>query len=184
MDIYGGTKKMKNAGKQFEDNFKKSIPKYCMIHRLKDTAQSYNNSKETKFTWNNPCDFFCFDSKSHILYAFELKTTKYKSMSYETENDKKSTKMIKYHQIKSLKKLSQYDGITAGFILNFRDEKSGVERTYFQNITDFSSMCQKINKVSFNEIDLIMNGNAIKISGIKKRVNYQWNLDEFLKPTH
>ena len=39
---------MKNAGKQFEDNFKKSIPKYCMIHRLKDTAQSYNNSKETK----------------------------------------------------------------------------------------------------------------------------------------
>ena len=92
--------------------------------------------------------------------------------------------MIHKHQILSLLDFSKFENVTAGFILNFRDEKSGVERTYFQNITDFSSMCQKINKVSFNEIDLIMNGNAIKISGIKKRVNYQWNLDEFLKPTH
>lgn len=173
-----------NVGKKFEENFKKSIPSYCMLHRLKDSAMAYNNNKDTKFTWNNTCDFFCFDSKSHLLYAFELKTTKYKSISYETEYNKNSSKMVKYHQIESLKKLSQYDGIIAGFIFNFRDEKSGIERTYFQNIIDFYSMCQKINKASFNEIDLTMNGNAIKISGIKKRVNYQWNLDEFFKPTH
>jgi len=173
-----------NIGKKFEDIFKHSIPSYCMLYRLKDTSQSYNNSKGTKFTWNNPCDFFCFDSKSHILYAFELKTTKYKSISFEIDLNKNSTKMIKYHQTESLKKLSQYDGITAGFIFNFRDEEKGTERTYFQNIVDFSSMCRKINKVSFNEIDLIMRGNAIKISGVKKRVNYQWDLDGFLKSSH
>ncbi len=174
-----------NSGKKFEKQFKASIPSYCLVYRLKDTAQAYNNSKETKFTWNNPCDFFIFDSISHILYCLELKTTKYKSMSFEDiKSNEKQNKMIHKHQILSLLGFSKFENVTAGFILNFRDEKSGVERTYFQNITDFSSMCQKINKVSFNEIDLIMNGNAIKISGIKKRVNYQWNLDEFLKLTH
>ncbi len=174
-----------NSGKKFEKQFKASIPSYCLVYRLKDTAQAYNNSKGTKFTWNNPCDFFIFDSISHILYCLELKTTKYKSISFEdVKLNEKQNKMIHKHQILSLLGFSKFENVTAGFILNFRDEKSGVERTYFQNITDFSSMCQKINKVSFNEIDLIMNGNAIKISGIKKRVNYQWNLDEFLKLTH
>lgn len=173
-----------NAGKKFEDIFKKSIPSYCMIHRLKDTAQSYNNSKATRFTWNNPCDFFCFDSQSHLLYALELKSTKFKNMSFQKDKDDNQSKMIKYHQIESLRKLSKYDGIIAGFILNFRDEEKGIERTYFQNIKDFEAMCKKINKVSFNEIDLIMNGNAIKITGIKKRINYQWNIDEFLKLMH
>lgn len=174
-----------NSGKKFEKQFRLSVPDYCLLQRLNDPPQSFTQSKSTKFSIKNPCDFFMFDSISHILYCLELKTTKYRSMSFEDiKSDEKQNKMIHKHQILSLLDFSNFENVTAGFILNFRDEKSGVERTYFQNITDFYSMCQKINKVSFNEIDLIMNGNAIKISGIKKRVNYQWNLDEFLKPTH
>jgi hypothetical protein len=41
-------------------------------------------------------------------------------------------------------------------------------------------MTKEINKVSVNEIDLILY-NAIKISGEKKRVHYRWNIDEFFK---
>ena len=36
----------KNSGKVFEDDFRKSVPDYCFLHRLKDTAQSYNKSKK------------------------------------------------------------------------------------------------------------------------------------------
>ena len=116
--------------------------------------------------------------KGH-LFAIECKSTKYKSMSFQIDKNDKSTKMIKYHQIDSLTDMSKYNGVRAGFILNFRDEVHNMERTYFQDIKDFNNMCKKINKQSFNEMDLILNG-AIKIEGIKKRVHYTWNIDEFL----
>ena len=169
----------KNSGKVFEDDFRKSVPDYCFLHRLKDTAQSYNNSSNTRFAWDNPCDFFIFDSKTHIFYAFELKSTKYKSISMQIDENDKTSKMIKYHQIKSLTDMSKYNGIVAGFIFNFRDEGNNMERTYFQNIIQFNNMCEQINKQSFNEMDLLLNG-AIRINGVKKRVHYTWDLNEFL----
>lgn len=168
----------KNSGKIFEDDFRKSVPDYCFLHRLKDAAQSYNKSENTKFAWENPCDFFIFDSNTHILYALELKSTKYKSMTIQADKTDKS-KMIKLHQIESLTNMSKYDGVMAGFVFNFRDEKNNMERTYFQNIIDFNNMYEKINKQSLNEMDLLLNG-AVKINGTKKRVHYTWDLNEFL----
>lgn len=169
-----------SVGKQFEKDFSSSIPSYCYVHRLKDSAQSYNNSKNTKFAWDNECDFFIWDSNKHIFYAAECKSTKYKSMSVQLDEEDKSNKMIKYHQIESLTKISNFDGAKAGFFLNFRDEKNETERTYFINIVDFNKMMKTINKVSLNEMDIILN-NGVKISGEKKRVHFKWNLDEFFK---
>ena len=91
------------------------------------------------------------------------------------------SKMIKYHQLESLGDMSKYDGIIAGLLLNFRGENDDNQRTYFINIRDFNKMINQINKVSFNEIDLIMHGNAVKISGTKKRTRYTWDIDGFLK---
>lgn len=173
---------MKNKGKVFEEDFKKSVPSYCFCHRLKDSAMAYNNSKQTKFTWDNPCDFFVFNSTSHLFYAIELKSTKYKSMTYATskeEDEGKNKKMIKYHQLESLRKLAEYDGIYAGLLLNFRDEESGYERTYYISIERFDAMCKRINKGSFNEIDLIQNF-ALKVNGQKKRVHYRWDIGDML----
>ena len=180
MDIYGGTQMM-NSGKRFEDDFSKSVPQYCFLHRLKDTAQSYNSNKQTRFTWENPCDFFMLDSNAHLFYAIECKSTKFKSMSFQIDENDKSSKMIKYHQIKSLSDMSKYSGIVSGLLLNFRGENDDNQRTYFINIKDFNTMVNKINKSSFNEIDLIMYGNAVKISGLKKRTRYTWDIDSFLK---
>lgn len=171
---------MKNSGKQFEKDFADSIPIYCYAHRLRDTAQSYNKSSKTKFTWDNECDFFIWDSNKHIFYAIECKSTKYKSMTVQLDKEDKSSKMIKYHQIESLTKISEYDGAIAGFFLNFRDENNDTERLYFINIINFNKMMNEINKVSFNEIDAILYG-AIKISGNKKRIHWKWDLDNFFK---
>lgn len=169
-----------NSGKQFELDFFSSIPSYCFKHRLKDSAQSYNNSERTRFAWDNECDFFIFDEVSRIFYAIECKSTKYKSMSFQVDKDDKSSKMIKYHQIESLTDISKHNWTVSGFMLNFRDDNNHMERTYFQSITDFNRMTKEINKTSFNELDLILY-NAIKIVGEKKRIHYRWNIDEFLK---
>lgn len=169
---------MKNMGKIFEQDFKNSVPDYCYLHRLKDTAQSYNNNRRTKFTWQNPCDFFLFSSKSHLFFAIECKSTKYKSMAVQFSNDEPE-KMIKFHQLKSLKELSQYDGIHAGFLLNFRDEEKKIQRTYYIGIENFVKMMKVINKKSFNEMDLLLNG-AIKVDGKLKRTRYIWNINILL----
>lgn len=169
-----------NSGKQFEKDFSSSIPSYCYVHRLKDSAQSYNNSKSTKFAWDNECDFFIWDGNARIFYAVECKSTKYKSMSVQLDKEDKSSKMIKFHQIESLKKISEYDGTIAGFCFNFRDEKNDTERLYFMNIIDFNKMMKNIDKASFNEIDICLH-NGIKILGNKKRVHFNWDIDSFLK---
>lgn len=172
-----------NFGKRFEEDFKNSVPDYCYVHRLRDSAQSYNNSSNTKFAWDNECDFFLYDGKSHLFYGIECKTTKSKRMDFQIDKDDESSKMIKYHQIESLTNMSKYDGIIAGFFFNFRHfegQDNAFENTYFQNITDFNKMIKKIGKKSFNEMDIILNG-AIKVHGQKKRVRYRWDIESFLK---
>lgn len=173
----------KPAGKQFESDFSSSVPSYCYIHRLRDSAQSYNNSKNTRFAWDNECDFFIWDSKHRFFYAVECKSTKYKSMSVQLSEDDNSNKMVKYHQIESLTKISNYDGAIAGLFLNFRDEKNSLERTYFMNIIDFNNMMKNINKTSFNEMDILLN-HGVKINGKRKRIYFKWDLDEFFESRH
>ncbi len=170
---------MKNSGKIFEDDLKKSFPDYCLVHRLRDTAQSYKKKKKTSFTWNNECDFFCFDTENCIFYCLELKSTKFKTMNWQLNENDTSSKMIKYHQIESLIKFSKYKNVLSFFVFNFRDEDSGNQRTYFQNVEDFNRMINKIRRKSFDEIHLIQYG-AIVVKGEKKRTRYFWNIKELL----
>jgi hypothetical protein len=105
-------------------------------------------------------------------------------MTFEDiDSEEQQNKMIHKHQILSLLEFAKFDNVMSGFIFNFRDEVHNMERTYFQDAKSFNKMCKSINKSSFNEMDLILNG-AIKINGTKKRVKYTWNIDEFLKIKH
>ena len=64
-------------------------------------------------------------------------------------------------------------------MFNFRLD-SGEQLLYFMNIKDFNKFRKSTDKKSINIIDVSLNG-GIKINGEKLRVNYRWNLDEFLK---
>lgn len=172
---------MLSSGKQFEKDFASSIPSNVFYYRLKDSAQSYN--KSAKFSWDNPFDYMLLYRSN--LYCLELKTTKNKSISFEDINsDKKQNKMIHKHQIESLIKYSKYDGVISGFLFNFRhfenDKDKYFETLYYQSIEDFLNMVQKINKKSFDEVDLVLN-KGIKIQGRKKIKHYTWYIEEFLK---
>ena len=171
---------MANSGKLFEQQFKKSVPPHCYLLRLNDPPQSFTKSSTTRFSPNNPFDFILFDTKSRTLVCAELKTTKYKSVSFERENDEKQqNKMIHIHQIEGLTKASKFDHVVAGFLFNFRDEKNDMERCYWQNIEDFNKMVAHIDKRSFNEIELLMN-NAVKVDGTRKIKHYTWDIDSLL----
>lgn len=147
---------MKNEGKVFEKDFKNSVPKEIYIERLKDSTQSFYKNEKVKFTPTNPYDFFIF--KFPRLYCFELKSTIGKSMSFWTNGDE-NKKMIKKHQIEGLTKASQFDGIVAGFILNWRENNN----TYFLNIKDFNRFVKESEKKTLNENDIIQyNGVLLK----------------------
>lgn len=173
-----------NSGKVFEDQFKKSVPDYCLLQRLNDSPQAFSKSNLTRFTCKTPCDFFMFDNKAGLLYCLELKSTKNTSMTFddillEEEQDK----MVHKHQILGLASFSKHDRVVAGFLFNFRDEKRQEERTYFQDIRSFVDMTMQIGKKSFNENDL-RNGHAIQVNGVKQRVHYLWDIDGMLKLKH
>lgn len=171
---------MSNSGKIFEDDFRSSVDKdRCLLIRLNDQPQSF--AKTAKFSLKPPCDFILYDSHTKLFVPLELKTTKYKSMSYENiYEENPDNAMIHKHQQEKLLEFSKYSGVKSGLMLNFRTEETGIQRTYYISIENFLDMCKKINKKSVNEIDLLTIGKAVKINGLKKRTRYSWDINELL----
>ena len=173
------SKLAKNVGKQFEDNWKTSIPPNVFYYRLKDQAQSFGGCNNLRFSSKNPCDCFLFSSP--YMYALELKSVGTSSISFESEEDakQKKHKVVHYHQIKGLQEFSEYKNIIAGFLFNFR-KKDNTEVTYFQHINDFDEMIHSIGKKSFNEKDLAR-FNPIVVNSRKLRINYRYDVSELLE---
>lgn len=170
---------MSNVGKVFENDFKKSVNSHHLLIRLNDPPQSFCGGN-ARFSIKNPCDYLLMDTKHRTLVCLELKTTKFKSISYEdVDKDDNTSRMIHKHQIYGLTKFSEYDSVEAGFLFNFRDEKNSCERCYFMRVEDFNNMIKGSNKHSCNEIDILTNG-AIKVHGDKKRTRYTWDIDSLL----
>lgn len=166
---------MPNIGKIFEEQIKKSVPDYALFYRLHDSAQSFGGSNSLRFSSKNPFDFILWDSNKHILYALELKTIKGKSISFErTEKD---VGEIHYHQIAGLNEWNKYDGITCGFIIEFRS----LPATVFIDISEMNRLIEVIPKKSFNYEDLEKYQIAhIVIAQKKARTRFTYDIDGFL----
>ena len=161
-----------NAGKKFEQQFKKSLLKdNFYVVRIPDPPQSFNQSdKQLRFSNKNPFDLIAFKNKT--LYCLELKSNNSTSFSIQTSKEEKG-KDIKLHQIEGLKEASEYEGVIAGFIINFRK----VNRTYFLDINDFEYLYFHADKKSMNEEDIIKNrGKLIPQKLIRVNYYYDFNL--------
>lgn len=165
-----------NIGKIFERQIKKSIPGYALLCRIPDSAQSFGKNSNLRFSRKNPFDYILYDSKTHFLYALELKTVKGKSISFErTEND---VGEIHYNQIQGLNEWNRYDGVICGFLIEFRE----IEKTFFLKIDDFNKLLQQISKKSFNNDDLEKLGiNHTILPQTKTRKYFIYGIDEMLK---
>ncbi|HII4524294.1 TPA: Holliday junction resolvase RecU [Clostridium perfringens] len=85
---------MKNEGKKFEEDFKKSIPEKYFVYRFKA---------------HNICDFEVFAEDK--LFLFEIKS--YKGASIPLSGIRKT-------QLEEMLKASNYKNIEPYFLLNFR----------------------------------------------------------------
>lgn len=167
---------MSNVGKVFENNFKASVPSDVMYYRPPDAAQSFNMDKSSKlrFSAHSPCDCMMFNGM--YLWTLELKTVGTDSITFEREKGDPK-RVIHYYQVESLKKFSKFKNVISGFILNFRKS----ENTYFFPIEAWDEFVNSIDKVSFNERDLSKCSSIIKIDSRKLKVNYRYDVDNFMK---
>ena len=167
---------MKNKGKQFEDDIKRSVHEDVLLYRLPDAAQSFGGGNKLRFSLKNPFDFLMWDSNSRTLFALEMKTVAGKSITFERNSEQDG--VIHYHQIQGLKDWNRYDGITCGFIIEFRK----IETTIFLDIQDFETLIDKVNKKSFSFADITeLQIPHIIIPQRKLRTHYRYDLSVLTK---
>lgn len=162
-----------NPGKNFEAQFKKYTPDYCLIYRIPDPPQAFLEG--LRFSIKNPFDYILWDSKRKHLFALELKSVQDSYITFERYENAKGT--IHWHQIEGLTKWGSYDGIIAGFVIEFRK----IETTIFLPIDEFNRLITFVDKRSFNYSDLEKYNVHYKvISQNLIRSNYKYGIDEFL----
>ena len=166
----------KNVGKVFEENWKKSIPEDVWYYRPPDSAQSFGSNSNLRFSAKSPCD--CFMYNGEVFYTLELKSVGTTSISFERTKEDKG--VIHKHQIDKLLEFSTYKNIVSGLLLDFRLS----DKTYFCMIEEFVNMTKNLDKKSFNEKDLNEWCNPVVIEKKKLKVNYKYNVEDFLQNTH
>lgn len=113
------------------------------------------------------------------MTAIELKSTQGSLTFWRSDFDldgKKHSYNIKKNQILGLQKWDKYL-MNCGLVFNFRNKDN---RTYFVYINDFIQYTNELNKKSIN-IEDVMKMNPIEINAELKRVNYRYDIDNFLK---
>ena len=168
-----------NDGKVFENAWKKSVDKAgYFYHRLKDSAQSFGGGNNLRFSLKNPYDNIMFAKR--YLFTLELKSTKGTSLSFWRDDFEDKTKsqtfLLHKHQIFGLVQADKFAEVVSGFIINFRETTN---HTYFWHINDFLEYTNKLDKKSFNESDVI-NGNGLLIKQTLKKVNYEYDVNNFV----
>ena len=153
-----------NNGKRFENNFKNSVPDNIFYYRFRYGTSSWDKGQATRFQAKNICDCMLYDGK--YLYFLELKTHKGKSIPLSA---------IRENQVKSLLDAYNYQGIISGLVVNFSD----TEETFFMDIDlvnewYYNTIRKSIPIAEFRE-------KCIQIDSHKKKVNYSYDVDKFIK---
>jgi penicillin-binding protein-related factor A (putative recombinase) len=166
-------------GKQFEEDIEKSCEdQKIFYYRIKDTFIPPDLRRRVRVS-KNKYDSFIY--KQPNLFPIEFKSTKAKSVSFDE-------KIIKSHQIKALSDAVEYDGLIAGFIINFRAYEN---QTFFVHINEFLKLknvaeneikehtyMSKINKSSISLDNCKEIG--IEITNVKKKVRYRYYINKLI----
>lgn len=160
---------MLNPGKQFEEDFKKSVPPDVYYLRLHDSSIGFDIENSTqRFALKSPYDVVL--CKNGQMYAIEQKSNKEKSMSF---GDGKSAR-IKTAQVDNLIK-AELAGAIAGLVLNFRT----YEETYFIKASIFKEFMATCGKKSINIDDSRRIG--ILLPSRKLKLHSRYDLEPLLQ---
>lgn len=164
---------MKNQGKTFEDNFRKSLPKTPNIfyYRLKDSAASYYGGNEfLRFSQSNIADVFLLHTNNQFnithLLILELKSHKGKSLPFSAIRD---------NQLKEMFEASRYRKVLPFLIVFFSD----IERCFALPIQKVVALKQEGARKSIPLAYFEEEGTEIEVQ--KLRTNYRYNIEKFLE---
>lgn len=154
---------MKNRGKIFEDNFKRSVPEEILYERFKDGTANFNGNmnNNVRFQAKNVCDCFVYDGS--ILLYLELKSHKGKSVPLNC---------IRENQTKELLKRQEYKNTIAGLLIEFSD----LERVFYINIRDFNNFINDSNNNRKSIPFEWCRDVGIEVEIKKLRTNYRYNV--------
>lgn len=155
---------VKAPGKQFEEDFKKSVPSNCWIYRFKDGTANFNGARNenVRFQAYNICDFLVMSNR---LNLFELKSHKGQSIPFSA---------IRLKQVEELSKI-QHEKINSYFVFNFRD----FANTYCVQATKVKEFMETSTRKSIPLSWCEEHG--IKIEQQKKKVTWRYDLKGVLE---
>ena len=147
-------------GKKFEDVIKKSFEKVSNVDvtRLRDAPKKQKNV-------DNPSDFIVY-KYPHEIYV-ECKSHKGNTLPFNC---------IRSQQMVQMMKKSYVDGVIAGFIIWYIEK----DITVWIDVRDVFPYWFNIGEKSINIKD-IEKMNGIIIQGNKKRVYFDYNMEDFLR---
>lgn len=162
---------MKNLGKMFEQNFRKSIPISNKIYyyRLKDSASSYyGGNEQLRFSQNNIADAFMFVVGNYAtnLLILEYKNHKGKSLPLTC---------IRENQLKEMIEANKKVGVIPMIIVFFID----AEKCYSLNIEYVDKFIKENDRKSIPIDYFEQYGTQIEVT--KLRTNYKYNIEKWLK---
>lgn len=162
---------MKNLGKIFEDNWRKSVPKDVFYYRFRDSGSSYyGGNKNLRFTPSNIADCLLYDSLTG-LHLIELKNHKGKSIPLSCIMGNKT----KEKQMKDLQNANNFPGVYSSIIVFFCD----VGECFELPINEFFNFINSEDRKSI-PIDYFEKYGS-KIECEKLRTNYKYNIEKWLE---
>ena len=160
---------MKNLGKKFETEFRKSVPKDVFFYRFRDSGSTYyGGNQHLRFSTTNIADNLLF--YNGCLFLNELKSHKGKSIPLDAIMGKKS----KEKQIDDLYEANQYYNVFCNIIVFFSD----IERCFALDIENFLFFMQDNDRKSIPIEYFESLGREIKVK--KLRSNYRFDIKEWL----
>lgn len=168
---------MKNLGKIFEENWRKSVPDYIYYYRFRDSGNTfYGGNQGLRFTPSNIADCLIQDPFTG-LHLIELKNHKGKSIPLSCilgtrKNNKPTTKE---KQMQDLCEANKYTGVFSHIIVFFSDE----ERCFELGINSFMKFINDVERKSIPIEYFEKYGCEIEVE--KLRTNYRFNIEKWLK---
>jgi len=153
-----------NVGKDFEQQFKASVPDNVFFYRFRDGTASYSGGDNVRFQAPNICDCMIY-TESKKLLLLELKSTKQNTIPHT---------MIRPNQLAELTKASLICNIMAGLIFNYRH----LEETYFIPITNIKEHIDSSGRKSI-PYDWVK-ATGLLIPQVKKKIKFKFDLTSLL----
>ena len=129
---------MKNLGKKFEEDWRKSVPENVFFYRFRDSSGAWSGNNQLRFTPSNIADNLLF--YNNCLFLNELKEHKGKSIPL----DKIIGNKTKEKQINDLYEANQFQNVFCNIIVFFSD----IERCFALDIENFLFFMQENDRKS------------------------------------